>query len=138
MMEDAGLPYMLTRVASTYAEQVTLFYQGRTGLDVVNSLRRSLGWPPLRPEQNKKVTWTLNSLHIVRMENDDPFDNCARAFDFAILKGPKVPTWELKVDINENDIPDYREAGILWEECGGVWGGRWSNPDYCHCQLLIL
>ena len=40
----------------------------------------------------------------------------------------------LGVDTNQSAGPDYDEAGHLCEGVGGVWGGRWKNPDRPHCQ----
>lgn len=70
------------------------------------------------------VTWTLKSLHIDGL-----------AFDFVIIKDKK-PCWDLKADVNDNDIPDYLEAGRIAEEVGLEWGGSWKKTkDYPHCQI---
>ncbi len=71
------------------------------------------------------VTWTHKSLHIQR-----------KAFDIVILKDKK-PTWDLKVDVNDDQIPDYAEAGAIGERCGLEWGGSWTakKKDYPHFQL---
>jgi peptidoglycan L-alanyl-D-glutamate endopeptidase CwlK len=78
-----------------------------------------------RTAPGKIVTWATHSRHTDR-----------RAFDIAICKG-KVPTWDRKADVNENEIPDYLEAGIIGERLGLVWGGRWKTPDYPHFELPI-
>lgn len=70
-----------------------------------------------------KVTWVKISRHTGRT-----------AFDIAILKDGK-PTWDLKVSVNGNDVPDYTEAGQIGESFGLTWGGRWNPPDYCHFEL---
>lgn len=75
------------------------------------------------------VTWTLKSRHIA-----------GEAFDIAILKNGK-PTWDTKISVNNNDIPDYEEAGRIGESLGLIWGGKFKNkkgeprPDYCHFEL---
>lgn len=75
------------------------------------------------------VTWTLKSKHCERT-----------AFDIAILRDGK-PTWDTKVSVNNNDIPDYEEAGRIGESLGLTWGGRFKNqkgeprPDYPHFEL---
>jgi peptidoglycan L-alanyl-D-glutamate endopeptidase CwlK len=75
------------------------------------------------------VTWTLKSRHID-----------GEAFDIAILNDGK-PTWNTKISVNENDAPDYLEAGQIGESLGLEWGGRFKNnkgnprPDAAHFQL---
>lgn len=76
-----------------------------------------------RTKPGKIVTWTRASKHTER-----------RAFDIAILNQGK-PIWDVKVDVNENDIPDYQEAGKIGESVRLVWGGRFKSPDYCHFEL---
>jgi peptidoglycan L-alanyl-D-glutamate endopeptidase CwlK len=80
-------------------------------------------WRIGRSEPGQRVTWTKISRHTGRT-----------AFDVAILKDGK-PCWDTKVSVNENDIPDYLEAGQIGEEIGLVWGGRWRSPDYPHFEL---
>jgi peptidoglycan L-alanyl-D-glutamate endopeptidase CwlK len=71
------------------------------------------------------VTWTHKSLHIQR-----------KAFDIAIVKDGKA-VWDLKVDVNKDDIPDYAEAGAIGERCGLEWGGSWisKQKDFPHFQM---
>ena len=76
-----------------------------------------------RTAPGKIVTWTHHSRHTKR-----------DAFDVAILKQGK-PIWDIKVNVNDNDIPDYQEAGEIGESCGLRWGGRWKTPDYPHFEL---
>jgi peptidoglycan L-alanyl-D-glutamate endopeptidase CwlK len=75
------------------------------------------------------VTWTLKSRHID-----------GEAFDIAILADGQ-PTWDPKVSVNDNDDPDYLEAGQIGESIGLEWGGRFKDgkgrprPDAPHFQL---
>lgn len=111
-MKAAGVDYMLTCTERLQAEQNALFEQGRT-------------------KPGRIVTWTRRSLHIRR-----PGEEGVRAFDIAIKKDGK-PTWDLKVNVNKNEIPDYAEAGAIGERCGLEWGGSWTSKkkDYPHFQL---
>ena len=57
------------------------------------------------------------------------------AFDFCVLKEQKA-VWDIKVDVNENDIPDYEEFAKI---CKGLdeniqYGGDWVKKDRCHVQ----
>lgn len=76
-----------------------------------------------RTKPGKVVTWTRHSRHTER-----------DAFDIVILRDGK-PVWDVKVDIDKDDIPDYKEAGRIGETVGFEWGGRWKTPDYPHFQL---
>jgi peptidoglycan L-alanyl-D-glutamate endopeptidase CwlK len=76
-----------------------------------------------RTKPGPKVTWTLKSMHIDGL-----------AFDIAVCKDG-IPTWDIKVDVDEDGVGDYLEAGQIGESIGLEWGGRWSKPDYPHFQL---
>lgn len=129
-MKEAGIKYTVTRTASTYAVQEALFAQGRKDLALVNQLRSVVGLAPLTAEQNKRpVTWTLNSHHIVRSPQDK-----ASAFDIAILDNLDKITWDIKADVNQNEIPDYEEAARIGESVGLKAGARFSTPDYPHFE----
>jgi len=111
-MKEAGIPYMITCTEREQVEQDILFEQGRTTPGHI-------------------VTWTHKSKHI-----RTPGADGVKAFDIAIIKNGK-PTWDLKANVNENDIPDYAEAGAIGERCGIEWGGSWSakKKDYPHFQF---
>jgi len=134
-MERRGIPFMITSVDRTIIEQMALYVQGRLPLHDINKFRRAADMYPLPvAEARRVVTWTLSSMHVTNAMDDDPDNDRARAFDIAILKD-KRPTWDVKVSVNDNEIPDYQEAGEMWESLGGTWGGRWKSPDYPHFQL---
>jgi peptidoglycan L-alanyl-D-glutamate endopeptidase CwlK len=134
-MAAAGIPFMLTRVACFVNEQVALYAQGREDLDKVNFLRRTAGLSPIPFTENRlPVTWTLDSKHIIDLDDGNPDNDKSRAFDIAILKYG-MPVWDLKVNVNKNDIPDYNEAGQIGESVGLKWGGRFPKPDRSHFQI---
>ncbi len=76
-----------------------------------------------RATPGKIVTWTHNSRHTQR-----------DAFDIALLLQGK-PVWKTKIDVDNDHIPDYQEAGEIGESLNLVWGGRWGQPDYPHFQM---
>lgn len=134
-MKAAGIPYRLTCTARTVKEQIALYAQGREALSKTNWLRKLAGLLPIKLFENrKKVTWTLASKHIVDLDDGNPNNDKARAFDIAIEKDRR-PSWDLKADVNTNDIPDYEEAGRIGESVGLRWGGRFRKPDYVHFEL---
>ena len=68
-----------------------------------------------RTKPGVPVTWTMKSRHIG-----------GRAIDLTLFSG-KNPVWESK---------HYDRAGIIGEELGLVWGGRWKrSPDKPHFEL---
>lgn len=134
-MKAAGIPFLLTCTARTVKEQIALYAQGREKLDEVNRLRKLADMLPLSWLDNqKKVTWTLASKHIIDLDDGIPENDLARAFDIAIVKDGR-PCWDLKVNVNANEVPDYQEAGRIGEALGLRWGGRFRKPDFVHFEL---
>lgn len=129
------LSFIVTCVERTIVEQMALFVQGRLNLKNVNRFRSIAGLPLITKEtENKVVTWTLNSKHVTNMFDKDLNNDYSRAFDIALLKHDR-PHWDIKVSVNDNEIPDYQEIGAIGESCGLVWGGRFKSPDYVHFEL---
>ena len=135
-MDLAKIPFIVTCTARTVKEQVALYAQGRQILNEVNVLRAQAQLPPITEAENKnKVTSTLQSKHLVDLEDPITTNDKSSAFDIAILKNGKA-TWDLKINVNNNEIPDYMEAGKIGQSVGLIWGGSWINfKDYPHFQL---
>jgi peptidoglycan L-alanyl-D-glutamate endopeptidase CwlK len=76
-----------------------------------------------RTKPGKIVTWTHKSRHID-----------GEAFDIAITKDGQ-PIWDIKVDVDKDNEPDYNEAGEIGEQVGLEWGGKFPSPDRPHFQL---
>jgi hypothetical protein len=104
------------------AEQNCLWLQGRKSLRDVNAAREVLGLPAITLAQNAKVTWRTVSVHTSR-----------EAVDYYVLHDGRA-NWDVKVDVNQNDIPDWEEFGRIAEACGLEWGGSWAKRDLCHVQ----
>lgn len=127
-MSVAGLKFKVTCTARTDAEQAALYAQGRSSLKVVNDLRLIAGLSPIESKNNKKVTWTTKSKHIIDSTNPK-----SRAFDIVLLKDNKIH-WDLKVNVNNNLKADYEEAALIGEAVGLKAGARFKNPDYPHFE----
>lgn len=135
LCEERGIRAMVTSTLRTEAEQLALFAQGRKGLKTVNELRAEAGLPPITDKKNRIVTYASTSIH-----------QFGCAFDVALLTPPAHlesrgetggkwgVTWDVKADINANDVPDYEEMGRIGESVGLTWGGRFRFRDYCHFQ----
>lgn len=122
-LANAGLSHF--KRCCTYRsqnEQNVLHMQGRKNLVEVNLARHCIGLPPIGPAQNKKVTWTTVSIHTKR-----------EAVDYYVNLNGKYCD-DLKVDVDQDDIPDWKEFGKIAAACGLEWGGTWEKPDYPHVQ----
>jgi peptidoglycan L-alanyl-D-glutamate endopeptidase CwlK len=135
-MKAAGISYIVTCTDRTILEQMALYVQGRLSIQDVNKFRKAAGMYLLPSDHpNRKVTWTLQSKHVTNGIDNDPSNDFSKAFDICIVKDGKAQ-WELKVDVNENEIPDYEEAGRIWESLGGTWGGNFrTTKDYPHFEV---
>lgn len=134
-MDEAGISFVITCTARTVREQIALYAQGRQSLEEVNALRKIAGlWEITAAENKRKVTWTLHSKHLIDLEDNDESNNQSNAFDIVITKDKKA-SWDIKVDVNKNDVPDYDEAGSIGESVGLKWGGRFRSPDRPHYEL---
>jgi hypothetical protein len=126
--KNKGLNILVYFVKRTAQEQRALYSQGRNNLKTVNALRAAVGFDPLTEKQNRIVTWTLRSYHTTEPK--------AMAFDFAPGTSGNI-SWNVKEDMNDNDIPDYKEFADI---CKSIdenieWGGDWDGkPDFGHIQ----
>ena len=117
-----GLDIIATSTIRIPIEQAALYAQGRESLEFVNYLRDIAGLRPISEERNKRtVTDTLWSIHLF-----------ACAWDYCIVKGGKA-SWDVKADVNGDDIPDYEQVCDIAEELG-IETGR-AYGDYVHCQV---
>jgi hypothetical protein len=129
-MALAGLKFKVTCTARTIEEQTALYSQGRNTLSTTNSLRTAAGLSPITDKENKsKVTWTMNSKHLITKDNPK-----ARAFDIVLLKDSK-PHWDIKVSVNKNTKPDYREAADIGKSVGLIVGADFKKSDMPHYEI---
>lgn len=134
-MTDLGIPFKITCTARYVKEQVAYYAQGRQPLLEVNRLRKMARLLPISAQENKrKITWTLNSKHIVDLDDGNIGNDKSRAFDIVICKNGE-PNWNTKVDVNLNNESDYIEAGEIGESVGLKWGGRFKSPDMPHFEV---
>ncbi|MBI5192759.1 MAG: M15 family metallopeptidase [Nitrospirae bacterium] len=120
---------IITSVDRTMQEQTALYAQGRCSIEEVNIKRRLAGLVDIKQEQNKIVTWTMQSKHIPDGTGK------SHAFDFAIVKNGKV-CWNIKADVDADGIPDYEECAKVGEGLGLRSGRTFKNPDYPHLEIV--
>ncbi len=127
--DEKGLDVVVTCTQRSSEEQEALYAQGREDLLVVNKKREALGMVRLKAAGNRrKITWTLKSYHTCEPKS--------MAFDFAIGSKSKI-YWDLKADVNDNEIPDYEEfAKICKSKNPNIeWGGDFKKSKDCpHIQ----
>jgi hypothetical protein len=140
---EKGLIVVETCVKRKLEEQVALYAQGRESFNEICKLRDYAGlWPIAEDEAAKVITWTFLSKHIAQyaMPRDHKDFGKVLAVDFALkhfVDGKSKLYWNSKVDVNENEVPDFEEAGAIFEHHGFVWGGRWSTPDRPHIEWAV-
>lgn len=134
--KEAGIDVIFTCTARSFQEQVALYAQGRQELSEVNMLRKIALLPPINEGMNGyRVTWTLASKHIINLYDDVVDNDKSHAFDIVILKDGKA-FWDVKASIDDDDIPDYVECGVIGRSLGLRWGGDFlKNKDYPHFEL---
>ena len=134
-MNNINLLFKITCASRTVKEQYALYTQGRESLEQVNYLRKLAGMSYITEQENMyKVTWTLNSKHIINLDDGNLENDKSKAFDIVLLKFGK-PHWDIKVSVNQNEIPDYNEAGKVGESVGLKWGGRFKKSDMPHFEI---
>ena len=138
--EEAGLLIVETCIRRTLEEHIALYAQGRENYAEICCLREVAGlWKIDEETAARKVTWTFLSKHIAEyaLPKDHQDYGKVLALDFALkhhADGRSKLHWNIKMDVNDNEIPDYEEAGKIFEKHGFVWGGRWKNADRPHIQ----
>jgi peptidoglycan L-alanyl-D-glutamate endopeptidase CwlK len=77
-----GIDIFPVDVDRPFDVQVAYYAQGREPLDITNRLRKRAGLAPIGESENKKkITWTMDSRHIVNLSNDDVTDDYSHAID---------------------------------------------------------
>lgn len=131
------IDFILTSVARTTKEQYALYSMGRETLENVNKLRKVAGLYLLKSNtENIKVTNTLVSKHLIDLDDSQKDNDLSRAFDIAILGPNMKPTWDLKINVNKNEIPDYLEVANAGQKIGLVVGAFFKKfKDYPHYEI---
>ncbi len=156
-MAKKGLNYRITCVARIRKEQIALYAQGREVWSVVQQYRQIASMYQLDPKdfpdydnivrslpgKNRfVVTWTLDSPHVIDLDDDIEWNNFSRAFDLVMLDKYKKATYDLKVDVDGDQVGDYMEAANISKAVGLIPGAFFMkngkpNPDYPHHQINL-
>ncbi len=144
-MDEAGHKFLVTCTLRHEVEQIALWLQGRDTLEVVNEARRNAQLPDITEKENtRRVTWTKYSKHFGVKADSSLGKLCpdwvgkSMAFDIAMETAEGVPHWQIKVDVDEDGIPDYVEAAKIGESVGLISGRSFPNPDYPHLEYKVV
>jgi peptidoglycan L-alanyl-D-glutamate endopeptidase CwlK len=113
-LDDAGIQYVINETLRDKAVQEAYYAQGREPLVTTNRLRKSAGLWLLSDEENKdKVTWTLQSKHLLGL-----------ALDIAPKKAGKV-WWTAPNSV-------WKQIADISTQCGLVAGYYFKSTDSPH------
>ncbi len=136
--KELNLDIFLVDVDRDWKVQRAYYAQGRDSLLIVNKLRKDVGLPSITVEQNKKkVTWTMNSKHIVNLDDNNENNNLSRAIDIGLKNYDGKYIGDAGADINKDNKKDYEQIGLIGERIGNgkiKWGGRFKSPDMPHFE----
>lgn len=125
-----GINIFIIEVDRPFDVQVAYYAQSREPLDVVNKLRKRAGLSPITEAENQKaVTWTMDSRHIVNLENDTKIDDLSHAVDIGLKdKNGKYVT-DANADTNKDKKVDFDQIGIIGKmiDPGMIWGGDFKG-----------
>ena len=132
--QEKKLPVVILRTACSWDVQTAILAQGRKRLSVVNEYRMLAGLAPLpASDPNNIVSWTVTSKHILPLDPKKPQKVCA--FDIGLLDPDGRITYDLKADVNKDQVPDYKQLGATWKDLNPRcrWGGDYG--DYGHFEF---
>lgn len=131
---ELGLTIFLIDVDRDWKVQRAYYAQGRDSLLTVNQLRKVVNLPAISPVQNrKKITWTMNSKHIVNLDDDINTNNLSRAIDIGLKAEDGRYVGEPLADINKDGLADYKQIGAIGEKIGKGkirWGGTFGDMPH--------
>src|SRR3990167_949471 len=134
--KDKGIEVAISCTGRMFKEQVAIYAQGRQPLVEVNTLRKLANMISISESQNKRVTWTMLSRHIVDLNDSKTDNDLSTAFDFYVIKNGKA-IWDIKVSLDGDDVSDYLECANVAKDLGLEAGGFWKKSDYPHIQLFL-
>lgn len=113
-LDDAGIEYIVNETLRDKSVQDAYYAQGREPLVTVNRLRKMAGLWDIDEEENKrKITWTLQSKHLLGL-----------AIDIAPEKDGNA--WWSAPDAKWKEIAD------ISTKCGLKAGYYWKSKDSPH------
>ena len=102
----------------TWAEQNALYALGRT-------VKNPSGYHPIKKPFGNIVTWARGG---------DSFHNYGLAWDLVLVLDKdgngsyETASWDMKIDLDNDGITDWREIVEIAIKYGYTWGGNWAKP----------
>lgn len=109
-----GILVVVTSTIRTVDEQIALYAQGRTPLEVVNSLRAKAGMPRIAPAENKYTVTNCDGIKTKSRHQD------GKALDVVPAENSK-PVWPKDTD------PRWRQIAEVMVKHGFRWGMDWNG-----------
>lgn len=123
-LEEAGLHFHRSCTLRSHEEQLALWMRGRNPLEKVNAAYKKVGLAPITAEENRwPVTWRRTSIH-----------ESGEAVDYYQEVEGKA-SYDIKVDADFDNIPDWKEFVYIAQMCGLECGGAWDKKDWPHVQF---
>jgi peptidoglycan L-alanyl-D-glutamate endopeptidase CwlK len=115
-------------------EQQALYAQGRESLNHVNNLRLRAKLPPIRAQENSKVTRLKSgmSYHNVPEMLVSDGSGLSKAYGYAVDIVDRRKGWDIA------DQEFWKDLGALAKQYGCEWGGDWKKPDPAHVQMALI
>jgi hypothetical protein len=118
-MHEEGIQFIVTNTRRTLEEQKAYYAQGRERIEEVNRLRGIAGLPAIGYQENKIITKTMKSKHLM-----------GNAFDIAIVIDGEI-IWNVNLDYDGDGVAEYKEAALIGESVGLRAGLRFGDaPHY--------
>lgn len=136
--DELDMTVIVTSVDRTFQLQMALYAQGRQTLAEVNLLRKGVGLPPITAKDNKQVTWTMASKHIINLLDMDSTNDKSKAIDLGIIINGKYLSEDK--DMDANGIPEYKELYLLAKKLYGNkirYGYEFKKKDAPHYEEVV-
>lgn len=120
---EAGIPLFIVFTGRTQQEQADLYAQGRT-------------------KPGPKVTWTLDSKHVIKPERPGAEAMDVVPYDQFQLFGPDKLNWDTETPAA---LAVWKKIGAIAVSLGLRWGATWavavepiskSKPDWGHIEYV--
>lgn len=123
-LEKDGLHFHRSCTLRTHEEHSALWMRGRYPYSTVKLAYENAGLPPISEDENKRpVTWVRKSVH----EDGEAVDY------YQEVKGKA--SYDLKVDADFDNIPDWKEFVKIAQMCGLFPGALYkTTPDWPHVE----
>jgi len=124
MLQNRGIPFVVTSTKRTADEQYALWLQGRGELEMVNEARRVAGMRPINASENDYTVTKCDGVTFKSRHQG------GRALDVVPADARGNPVWPPASDSRWGQIAEVMKLN------GFAWGGEWTVfPDLPHYEI---